>query len=352
MPLGDLLSLVAQGQLQIPRFQREFVWPVSKTRALLDSMYKEFPIGTLFFWQAPVDQVQIFRELDDIGIPAPAPHQKISHILDGQQRLTSLYAAGSGLDIGTKDYRNICLDLESAKAYQSATDEFDEEIFVSRRSPDNRLYVRFQDVLTGNLTVYDQLSPEAKDVFQTARQRFTTYPFSVVWVRDQPLNEVVEIFQRINQGGKRLSSYDLVCADLWSESFNFRQKVATFNKQLADKGFGTIDTIIIPQAITLIITGKSSQAEQLRLKSTEVEAIWPEVSNALLRAMDFLRNNVGVKRARISAIWRYSVAAHHVFPCAGRQVNHSRTADNTVAVVLVDFRVGMVQLCQPGEDQR
>lgn len=48
MKLSDLLTTMAQGNLQMPRFQREFVWPVSKTRALLDSMYKEYPIGKLF----------------------------------------------------------------------------------------------------------------------------------------------------------------------------------------------------------------------------------------------------------------------------------------------------------------
>jgi len=297
MPLGDFLGLVAQGKLQIPRFQREFVWPISKTRALLDSMFKEFPIGTFFFWQAPPDQAIIFRELEDFHIPAPNPYQPISYILDGQQRLTSLYAAGNGLSIGSKDYGGICLDVEAAQKYESGRDEFDDDIFVSRRVPDNRRYVRFYDVLSGNLTVYDQLSSESKKIFQTARQRFSTYPFSVVWVRDQPLGEVVEIFQRINQGGKRLSSYDLVCANLWSESFNFRQKVATLNKQFIDKGFGKIDANIVPQAIALILTGKSSQSEQLRLKSEKVEAIWPDVSKALMRAVDFLLSNVGVKRA-------------------------------------------------------
>ncbi len=297
MPLGDFLELVAQGQLQIPRFQREFVWPISKTLALLDSMFKEFPIGTFFFWQAPADQAITFRELEDLHIPAPDPHQPVSYILDGQQRLTSLFAAGHSLSIGTKDYGNICLDLEAAQAYESSTDEFDKAIFVSRRSPDNKRYVRFHDVLMGNLSVYDRLSVEGKAIFQAARQRFSTYPFSVVWVRDQPLGEVVEIFQRINQGGKRLSSYDLVCANLWSESFNFRRKVATLNKQFVDKGFGHIDENIVPQAITLILTGKSSQSGQLRLKSETVEAIWPNVSKALMRAIDFLRNNVGVKRA-------------------------------------------------------
>ena len=71
MELAALLNLMSQGQLQIPRFQREFVWPVSKTRKLLDSMFKEYPIGTFFFWRAPQENADLFRELKDIHLPQP-----------------------------------------------------------------------------------------------------------------------------------------------------------------------------------------------------------------------------------------------------------------------------------------
>lgn len=296
MPLQDLLSNLAQGNLQMPRFQREFVWPVSKTRDLLDSMYKEFPIGTLFFWQAPADQHDIMREMKELGIPAPQPHQPISFILDGQQRLTSLYAAGNGLKLGSKDYSNIRLDLAAALEYEGNKSGFEGKLFASPRSSDPQRYVPFQDILTMNFETYNALPDEYKAIYQTAQNRFTTYPFSVVLVREQPLNEVVEIFQRINQGGKKLSSYDLVCANLWSTEFNFREKVKTLNKQLAES-FGKIDEKIVPQALALILEGKSSQSVQLRLKSDAVEAIWQDVHKALLRAVDFLRSNVGVVRS-------------------------------------------------------
>jgi hypothetical protein len=82
-------------------------------------MFKEFPIGTLFFWQASAEQALIFRELEELHIPLPNPHQNISYILDGQQRLTSLYAAGNALQIGSNDYGNICLDLEVARDYEA-----------------------------------------------------------------------------------------------------------------------------------------------------------------------------------------------------------------------------------------
>ena len=90
MELASLLNLMAQGQLQIPRFQREFVWAITKTRSLLDSMYKEYPIGTFFFWLAPNENADLFREMSELNIPRPGPGQPVSFILDGQQRLTTL----------------------------------------------------------------------------------------------------------------------------------------------------------------------------------------------------------------------------------------------------------------------
>jgi hypothetical protein len=158
-------------------------------------------------------------------------------------------------------------------------------------------YVTFSDILSSNLDVYDCLSQDAKVAFSTANRRFTNYPFSVVWVRDQPLAEVVEIFQRINQGGKRLSSYDLVCANLWTEDFNFRNKVTALSSQLIEKDFEKVDEQIIPQAISLILRGTTKQSIQLRLKTEEVDSIWNRLVQAVFRSIDFARTNMGVKRA-------------------------------------------------------
>ena len=62
--LPTLLNMMSSGALQIPRFQRDFVWSLPKTRALLDSIYKEFPIGTFFLWKAPMDAPHLSRPLD------------------------------------------------------------------------------------------------------------------------------------------------------------------------------------------------------------------------------------------------------------------------------------------------
>jgi len=87
--VSNLVGAVESGSLQLPDLQRPFVWPTSKVRDLFDSMYRGYPVGMLMFWDVPAK-----GETRAIGGPV---HQGASHqIVDGQQRLTSLFAAIKG----------------------------------------------------------------------------------------------------------------------------------------------------------------------------------------------------------------------------------------------------------------
>jgi len=121
--LPQIIHDMRMGNLQVPRFQRRFIWPVTKTRALLDSIYKEFPIGTFFLWRAPSETPRMFRSMEEIGIPLPDHGQQVSYILDGQQRLASLFVVLSGVMIGKRDYGRICIDLNTATEFEANQDE-------------------------------------------------------------------------------------------------------------------------------------------------------------------------------------------------------------------------------------
>jgi len=296
--LSELLADMEAGRLQVPRFQRDFVWPLTKTRALLDSMYKEFPIGTFFFWQAPPGSPPLSRPLAELGIPAPPPGFEISYILDGQQRLTSLYVTIKGVKLGSRDYSRVCIDLETAARYEQNTDEgFEESIFVYHRS-DNQRYIAVRDFLgQDHLSIYDGIPRQWKPAFNKAHNLFQTYPFSVVWIREQTLGDAIEIFQRINQGGQRLSRYDLVCANVWRDDFDLRKQVAALNRQFAQQGFGVLHETIFTQTFALVLKDKCTTAAELSLKTDEVLEVWDRVVRSLRLAVDFVANNLGVKRS-------------------------------------------------------
>jgi len=296
--LAELLNEMKTGKLQVPRFQRDFVWPLTKTRELLDSMFKEFPIGTFFLWRAPADTPPLFRPLQELGIPIPRPGQEVTYILDGQQRLASLYAVVNGIKLNGRDYGRISIDLETATRYELNTEEgFDESIFVNRRG-DNERYVSVRDLISSDhLPIYNAIREDWKPVFNKTYQLFHTYPFSVVWVQGQNLGDAILIFQRINQAGKRLSRYDLVCANLWTDHFDFRKRVADVNRAFESQGFGALDETIYTQTFALVQLDRCTTGAELSLETQAIRNNWNRVVRSLELAVNFVATNLGVKRS-------------------------------------------------------
>jgi hypothetical protein len=98
--LKKLVEDISMGEIGLPDIQRPFVWPMTKVRDLFDSMYRGFPIGYLLFWE---------NGYSDTHRPIGTEHkQKVARLLivDGQQRLTSLYAVMKAVPVITKDFKS------------------------------------------------------------------------------------------------------------------------------------------------------------------------------------------------------------------------------------------------------
>lgn len=298
LKLAQLLNDMKAGRLLVPRFQRNFIWSLAKTRALLDSMYKEYPIGTFFFWRAPSNATSLFRPLTELNIYSTPNGQPVSYILDGQQRLTSLYVTIEGIKLDTKDYNRICIDLDAATRYdQSLQDEFNTDIFVSR-SGDNHRYIAVHKLVgSEHLSIYNKVPQEWQQAFNKAYNLLQTYPFSVVWIQEQNLEDAIEIFQRINQSGKKLTRYDLLCANVWTETFDFREIVDGLNRRFERKGFGKLGESVFTQTFALILKDNCTTEAELSLTTDEIINNQPQIAKSLELAIDFLVNNLGVKRA-------------------------------------------------------
>ena len=194
--LQNLVAEVANGNFRIPRFQRNYVWPPKKVLELFDSMYREFPIGSFFLWKAGRGHAHLFRQAGSLGIKAVADDDDVTFILDGQQRITSLYATLNGLTIGNHDYSNICFDLV-------------DERFVSRKVESRVRYIPVCEVWGGNvLEISRNLEQEHFMKLDKLYSGLRNYPISLVEVKDKDLIDVCGIFQRINQSGK-LSVHNL-----------------------------------------------------------------------------------------------------------------------------------------------
>src|SRR5260221_12886124 len=89
LSFASLIQAMVQGQFRIPRFQRNFVWERSRIQKLLDSMYQEYPIGTLFLWRAPTQYNHMLRSFEYLQQQPLEEGQTYTFILDGQQRQRS-----------------------------------------------------------------------------------------------------------------------------------------------------------------------------------------------------------------------------------------------------------------------
>ncbi len=284
LKLSDIVHDIEHGYLRIPRFQRDFVWERSKVIKLLDSIYKEYPIGSFFIWEADKKYNLFYRNIADLNLAKPDEYSSIRYILDGQQRATSLYAVIKGLKVENTDYSQICFN-------------FDKEEFVIRyREHENCVPLR--DILDENkhLQIYNKLNNVHKRAFEKCRNIFSTYPLSVIIVREKELDEAVDIFERINQGGKRLSLFDLVVAGTWGEDFDLKleyQELRNFIEK--ENGFGRISPEVVTHAASLIIKGYCRKTYQLQLTKDELKENWEEIANSIKLSVDYLSNNMGAK---------------------------------------------------------
>lgn len=283
LSLPDVVGSIKKGKWKIPRFQREFVWEKSKVVDLLDSMYKEFPIGSFFLWVPPEEYVQYYKDIPELKITPDGIKFYTHFILDGQQRLTSLYVTAEGLEIDGFNYSNISFDLDTEK--------------FNVGPPDNQRNISLHQILNAEkyLNVFNALTDDRKRIFMKAKDRLNNYPFPVVIIENKTIEDACKIFERINQGGKRLSIFDLVVALTWDKDFELKTEIDRFNKEV-EPVFGKIDEEVFTEAISLIINKQCTKAFQLKLTPQDVKERWKSVQKAIGLSVQFLKTNLNIPR--------------------------------------------------------
>lgn len=221
----ELVDGVSSGQVRLPDIQRPFVWSNSKVRDLVDSMYRGFPVGQLMFWE----------NADEAHSRAIGTAEKTQagsmQVIDGQQRLTSLYAVVKGVQILREDYsqERIVISFnprtERFAIPDSATKrsaEWIQDIRLVFKSPiDARAdYLNALEKARGG----DRLDRELERSVEVAINRLAhvlAYQFQVVQLKNHVARDTVaDIFVRINSEGVKLSSSDFILTWLsvfWGE---------------------------------------------------------------------------------------------------------------------------------------
>ena len=290
--LEDVFHELEQGNMRIPRFQRSYVWEQSKIVKLLNSIYKDYPIGSFFLWETDSQMESFCRDITEFGFPSKPTAGRFTFILDGQQRITSLYVALKGKTLNGTDYRKICFNLEK-KVFKIPTLKTELHNIPIWRIYDPLEYSQL-------LKMYSKMDDDSMaDALIDCKFKLDNYPVSIIKSMEMGLDEVVTIFERINQGGKRLSLFDLVHASVWSEDFDLRDEIAAFNSEPVLKLFGKIDQEIFTQSLALNITGDCVKTHQLALKNEDCKVVWHKTTESIRLTIDFIKKQFGVQSINI-----------------------------------------------------
>ncbi len=290
--IAKVFHELEQGNMRIPRFQRSYVWERAKIVKLLNSIYHEFPIGSFFLWEADNEMEGFCRDITEFGFPAKPAANKFTFILDGQQRITSLYVALKGIQFGGINYSSICFNLDK-RVFKIPT---------LKTEPNNIPAWKLFNQQEYDELLMDYSASGKKELARTlssCKSTIDNYPVSIIKSLDMTLDEVVTIFERINQGGRRLSLFDLVHASVWSQDFDLRDRISDFNNEPAIQMWGRIDNEIFVQSLALNISKDCVKTHQLALKNEECKDAWKRTTECIRLAIDFMKNQWGVQGVEI-----------------------------------------------------
>lgn len=213
--LHGLIEKIRHGEIGLPDIQRPFVWNNARVRDLFDSMYKGFPVGYLLFWATGATV-----GTKKIGIDAKQSAPSLL-IVDGQQRLTSLFAVITGTEIVREDYSKARIRVafkpseERFEVADAATDN-DPEFIADISEVFDKGFLAFLTSFLARLERHrgEPLEEEEKERIANNLDRLKDlqhYPFQAIEL-DQSVDEekVADVFVRINSEGVKLSTQDFI----------------------------------------------------------------------------------------------------------------------------------------------
>lgn len=273
--IAALMEDVKQKQIALPNLQRPFVWEDSKVRDLLDSLFVGYPVGTMVLWRTSND-----KEARALG-QAPETVKASSLVIDGQQRLTSLYAVLTGEDVidkdGTKRKITIAFRPRDGKfevadaanrndpefipnvtelwAGTKTTSQIRKEVLKALEAKGHEVDAKYEDAVDHNLA-------RAKAIAE--------YRFPIVDIRKTDAEEasdqdIAEIFVRINNQGTRLGQADFVLTLLAVFQGELRDRIEDRAIEMSKDGIITLDTQQLLRATCAVGFGRARMLAIYRL---------------------------------------------------------------------------------------
>jgi hypothetical protein len=293
--IRSLLDSVLKGQIRIPAFQRGFVWDPDMVAYFMDSICKGYPFGSFLLWRTK-HQLKVERDLGPFSLPALDPDYPIDYVLDGQQRITSIFGVfQTQIQIASSaNWAEVYLDY---RASHSAQESQFLSLPAAQVDQDRHFPLRtfFESVAyraaTEKITDKDILKriDDVQSIFKEAQ-----LPFQTIKTEDKKI--VAIVFERINRRQVALDTLQLLSAWTWSEDFDLRTKFEGLTEELEPFGFKAVgeDTNLLLRCAAAILGEDAAPESLLNMQGHVVRNEFSKIVNGIKGAIDFLKQNLSV----------------------------------------------------------
>lgn len=294
-------------QFAIPKLQRNFVWDSGRAAKLLDSICRDMPIGSLFLWEMDRRSANLIRQSAEVLPSFNTAHKNIWFVIDGQQRLSVIYQAFEAQerqnDAGRRiDFSRLCFVVNPKGP------DIDEQRVVYRK-PAGRELVPVRDILANNWK--RRMPSKAKGFLARVgafRERVLNYPVPTVTVQGATLDEIGEVFIRVNSQGMRITSADRAIALMGK--LDVRLMAEELRLKVRESGFALMGVESILMGFNLIAEEPRADGDPPKLDAMarrwskridkdsaaqdQFKKVWHKYQHSYLAAIDYLRKRFPV----------------------------------------------------------
>jgi hypothetical protein len=290
MPISSLVDAVDRGQLRLPEIQRDYVWKPAQVAGLLDSLYRNYPSGSILLWETDEAITERRAKIDPTG--APPVGGRVQFLLDGQQRLTSLHrvihdAANARVVFNIEEER---FQIESAATARDVRWVSVHEILVQ---PD---VFAFVDELAGK----NPSVPRNAIGRRVSRvQAIANYVYHVEVISNLSYEDVTKIFIRVNSQGRALKTTDLALATLSARWPGVMSELEDERDHWQGLGWPAIDLAFLARSIAALATDSRTLSG---FKDAPLDALktgWAQTKDGIRHLVEMLDKNLGIETSTL-----------------------------------------------------
>ena len=305
---------LAKDKLLIPTFQREFVWEPENIQKLWDSIFKFYPIGSILYWVTD-SYLHTHRKLGGFVFPhdedTVRKFKEWAYILDGQQRATSLLVSILGGKGRVKEEEDF--DYTMYFDATNATFFFAKELEKRKSRVNPAFLIRLKDVPKWTFSFYKEISNQdgfnkyIEHNLEQLQRIFKDYKLVFVRIQGVDVEEVCEIFERVNQEGKKLDPIDIIVARTYRNEdlekgikmFYLRDNLQELKEVLSSQGnrFQNLKDLSIVQMISICLRKEETGTRKSfgitpkaldNLKTEDLEDNWDTCQKTIFETIKFL----------------------------------------------------------------